>query len=100
NTGAAFDDAMAVMAELTPLLSAEFAIRTLLRHDLDRALPVVQEWTAAPDEHVRRLATEGTRPYLPWSVRVPQILARPGVTVAILDALYRDESAYVRRSVA
>ncbi|MBB2946477.1 3-methyladenine DNA glycosylase AlkC [Actinoplanes lutulentus] len=100
NTGAAFDDAMAVMAQLTPRLSAEFAIRTLLRHDLDRALPIVQEWTASPDHEVRRLATEGTRPYLPWSIRVPQILARPGVTMPILNALYRDDSEYVRRSVA
>jgi hypothetical protein len=49
---------------------------------------------------VRRLASEGTRPYLPWAVRVPEILARPGITVPVLDALYRDESDYVRRSVA
>ncbi|WP_127506407.1 DNA alkylation repair protein [Actinoplanes solisilvae] len=100
NTSAAFDDAMDVMAELTQRLSAEFAIRALLRHDLDRALPIVQQWTASSDVDVRRLATEGTRPYLPWATRVPQILARPGVTVPVLNALYRDDSEYVRRSVA
>jgi 3-methyladenine DNA glycosylase AlkC len=100
STRTAFDDAMAVMARLTPRLSAEFAIRALLRHDLDRALTFAEQWTRSADEHVRRLATEGTRPYLPWSTRVPQILARPGVTVPILDALYRDDSDYVRRSVA
>lgn len=33
-------------------------------------------------------------------MRVPEILARPGVTVPILDRLYRDDSDYVRRSVA
>ena len=49
---------------------------------------------------MRRLASEGTRPYLPWSVRVPGIVAAPGVTVPVLDALYRDPSEYVRRSVA
>ncbi|WP_436536094.1 hypothetical protein [Actinoplanes sp. HUAS TT8] len=99
-TGAAFDDAMALLADLTPRLTAEFAVRTLLRHDLDRALGIMLSWTASPDADVRRLASEGTRPYLPWSVRVPQILARPGATVDILDALYRDDSEYVRRSVA
>jgi 3-methyladenine DNA glycosylase AlkC len=98
--GAAFDDGLALLAELTGLLSSEFAIRTPLRHDLDRALEIILSWTSSPDEHVRRLASEGTRPYLPWSVRVPEIVRRPGVTVPILDRLYRDDSEYVRRSVA
>ncbi|MGC0379651.1 DNA alkylation repair protein [Streptomyces sp. SAI-229] len=98
---ASFDDAMALLASLTGRLSSEFAIRTLLRHDLDRALnTIVRDWAGSGDADVRRLASEGTRPYLPWAVRVPQILARAGVTVPILDALYRDESEYVRRSVA
>ncbi|MFJ2259330.1 DNA alkylation repair protein [Streptomyces sp. NPDC087844] len=98
---AAFDDAMDLLASLTGRLSSEFAIRTLLRHDLDRALGVVVgDWTGSADADVRRLASEGTRPYLPWAVRVPEILARPTVTVPILDALYRDGSEYVRRSVA
>ncbi|MBM2618498.1 DNA alkylation repair protein [Actinoplanes sp. LDG1-06] len=95
-----FDDAMALLAELTGLLTAEFAIRTMLRHDLDRALATMLEWTRSDDTDVRRLASEGARPYLPWSVRVPEILSRHGVTVPILDALYRDPSDYVRRSVA
>ncbi|WP_413105705.1 DNA alkylation repair protein [Streptomyces sp. Inha503] len=97
---ASFDDAMALLADLTGRLSSEFAIRTLLRHDLDRALSVISGWAGSADVDVRRLASEGTRPYLPWAVRVPDIMACPGVTVPILDALYRDESEYVRRSVA
>ena len=99
-TADAFTDAMALLAELTGRLSSEFAIRILLRHDLDRALPLILEWTASDDEHVRRLASEGTRPYLPWAVRIPGIIAQPGITVPILDALYRDDSEDVRRSVA
>jgi 3-methyladenine DNA glycosylase AlkC len=99
-TNEAFDDAMALIAELTGRLTAEFAIRTLLRHDLERALPIIFGWTGSDDVDVRRLATEGTRPYLPWSTRVPGIIGSPGVTVSILDALYRDPSEYVRRSVA
>ncbi|WP_032380068.1 DNA alkylation repair protein [Rhodococcoides fascians] len=100
NTTTAFDDGMSLLAELTGRLSSEFAIRTFLRADLDRALAIALEWTQSPDEHVRRLASEGTRPYLPWAVRVPEILARPGSTMPILDRLYRDDSDYVRRSVA
>lgn len=99
-TDASFDDAMALLAELTGRLTAEFAIRTLLRHDLDRALDIIAGWTHSPDEHVRRLASEGTRAYLPWAIRVPRLMSQPDATVPILDALYRDDSESVRRSVA
>jgi 3-methyladenine DNA glycosylase AlkC len=96
----AFDDGLALLAELTPRLTAEFAIRPFLAADFDRALPAVLAWTAHPDEHVRRLASEGTRPRLPWGKQIAAILARPDSTLPILNALYRDPSEYVRRSVA
>jgi 3-methyladenine DNA glycosylase AlkC len=99
STGA-FDDALALMAELTPRLTSEFPIRRLLEADLGRALPLVLTWTRHPDEHVRRLASEGTRAYLPWAIRVRALLADPAATMPIIDALYRDPSEYVRRSVA
>jgi len=95
-----FDDGLELLAELTPRLTSEFSIRRLLEHDLERALPRVLAWTASDDEHVRRLASEGTRAYLPWAIRVRVLLAAPEATVPILDALYRDGSDYVRRSVA
>lgn len=95
-----FDDCLALLAALTPRLTGEFAVRRLLERDPDRALESIREWTASPDEHVRRLASEGTRPYLPWAVRVPALIHRPHDTLPILDALYRDPSEYVRRSVA
>lgn len=98
--GTAFEDGLHLLADLTPRLTAEFALRRMLNADLDRALAVVSDWTAHPDEHVRRLASEGTRPRLPWAVRVPAILVRPEATLPILDALYQDPSEYVRRSVA
>ncbi|MGG5170698.1 DNA alkylation repair protein [Pseudarthrobacter sp. J1738] len=95
-----FDDCLELLAELTGRLTAEFAIRRLLSADLDRALGVIQTWTSHPDEHVRRLASEGTRPYLPWAVRVPEITQRPEATIPLLTALHQDPSEYVRRSVA
>lgn len=95
-----FDDGLALLAELTPRLTSEFSIRRLLEHDLERALPLVLALTSSDDEHVRRLASEGTRSFLPWAIRVRALLAAPHSTVPILDALYRDESDYVRRSVA
>ncbi len=97
---AEFDSGLSLLAELTPRLTGEFAIRTFLDADLDRTLRTALTWTTHEDEHVRRLASEGTRPFLPWARRVSALTARPDATTDILDALYRDESEYVRRSVA
>lgn len=95
-----FDDGLDLLAELTPRLTAEFAIRRFLAADLDRALANILPWTRSPDEHVRRLASEGTRPFLPWAVRVAALTSSPDKAVPILDALRTDPSEYVRRSVA
>jgi len=96
----AFDDGLELLGEITPRLTSEFSIRRLLAVHPDRALAAIQVWTQSDDEHVRRLASEGTRPFLPWAVRVPVLLKEPQATLPILNALYRDESDYVRRSVA
>ncbi|MFC0628118.1 DNA alkylation repair protein [Kribbella deserti] len=95
----ALDAGLALLAELTGRLTGEFALRTFLAADVDRTLATALEWTTHPDEHVRRLATEGTRSRLPWARQVPALLEKPR-TLAILDALRSDSSAYVRRSVA
>ncbi|RFA11383.1 DNA alkylation repair protein [Subtercola boreus] len=97
---ASFDSAMALLADLTGRLTSEFAIRGLLQANLARALPIIQSWTRSDDEHVRRLASEGTRAFLPWAIRVPALSAAPESTLPVITALYRDESEYVRRSVA
>ena len=72
-----FDRSMAVLADLTRFGSAEFAIRPFLAADTDRALRIMERWTASADEHVRRLASEGARPRLPWAGRVPALKADP-----------------------
>ena len=95
-----FGAGLVLLADLTNRLTSEFAIRSFLRVDLLRSLAVVLTWTNHPEEDVRRLASEGTRARLPWAKRVPALFADPSPTVPILDALYRDGSDYVRRSVA
>ena len=54
----------------------------------------------ASDEHVRRLASEGARPRLPWAARVPALKADPTRAAPILEALKADSAIYVRKSVA
>jgi len=96
----AHEDGLLLLSELTPRFTGEFAIRPFLAADLSRALEVISPWTDSPDAHVRRLASEGTRPLLPWARRVRGILEKPESTVPIIDALYRDGSETVRRSAA
>ncbi|MEU6309950.1 DNA alkylation repair protein [Streptomyces sp. NPDC047014] len=97
---AAFEPGLALLRALTPRLTAESAVRPFLRADPARALAVVREWTGDPDPHVRRLASEGTRPRLPWAPQLPAFVADPRPALPVLDALYRDPSDYVRRSVS
>lgn len=95
-----FDGGMDLLAQLTPRLSSEFAIRDLLNARPERALATMTEWATDENEHVRRLATEGSRAYLPWARKVAWLVEHPRATRAILDATYRDSSEYVRRSTA
>lgn len=95
-----FDLSMDALADLTRFGSAEFAIRPFLAVDTPRALATMMRWTASEDEHVRRLASEGARPRLPWAARVPALKADPTLAAPILEALKADPALYVRKSVA
>lgn len=88
------------LADLTRFGSAEFAVRPFLVHDTERTLAMMVRWTRSADEHVRRLASEGSRPRLPWAARIPAFKADPTLAVAILESLKADPSTYVRKSVA
>jgi 3-methyladenine DNA glycosylase AlkC len=80
--------------------SSEFAIRHFLRRDLPGTLAIMEGWSRDENEHVRRLASEGSRPRLPWSFRLDALIADPAPTAPILDNLRADPSLYVRKSVA
>lgn len=98
--GHAFEQSMDALKYFTTFGSAEFAIRYFLRSGFERALAVMHEWSLDENEHVRRLASEGCRPRLPWSFRLERIQADPTLAAAILDNLKADDSLYVRKSVA
>jgi len=95
-----FDRSLAALADLTRFGSAEFAIRPFLAADPERTLAQMLRWTTDPNEHVRRLASEGSRPRLPWASRVPALRGDPTLAAPILEALRNDPSLYVRKSVA
>jgi 3-methyladenine DNA glycosylase AlkC len=80
--------------------SSEFAVREFFRRDAEGTLKVMRTWAEDDDEHVRRLASEGSRPRLPWSFRLDAVLTDPRLTTPILERLRADDSLYVRKSVA
>jgi 3-methyladenine DNA glycosylase AlkC len=95
-----FEASMEALKYFTPFGSSEFAIREFLKRDLGRTLRVMRGWSEDSNEHVRRLASEGCRPRLPWSFRLVELIADPSPAVPILENLRADPSLYVRKSVA
>jgi 3-methyladenine DNA glycosylase AlkC len=95
-----WEESMKALAFFTPFSTSEFAVRPFLIKDLERMLDQMLKWTLHPDEHIRRLASEGSRPRLPWGKSVPSIKANPEQTLPILNNLKEDNSLYVRKSVA
>lgn len=92
--------ALDALKAMTPRFSSEFAIRPFLHNQTDATLEILTRWVIEEDEHVRRLASEGTRPRLPWGMLLTRFVAEPAPVVTLLEHLKDDPSEYVRRSVA
>ena len=80
--------------------SSEFAIRRFILKYPQQSMKQMSLWALSSDEHIRRLASEGSRPRLPWAIALPLFKAQPKEILNILETLKDDESKYVRKSVA
>lgn len=92
--------ALACLRALTQRFSAEFAIRPFIDRHPATVFPVLDSWTEDPSPHVRRLVSEGSRPRLPWGLRLKALVIDPSPTLPLVRRLQDDGSSYVRRSVA
>ena len=97
---AAPERALATLHALTQRFTAEFAIRPFIVEHPALVFRTLERWTADPSHHVRRLVSEGSRPRLPWGLRLQALVRDPAPTLPLLRALQDDPSGYVRRSVA
>ncbi len=86
-----------VIEALTMRFSMEDSIRYFIRTFPDETLAQCRAWVVHPHYHVRRLVSEGTRPLLPWSGRVPLLHSD---TIPLLTILHADKTRFVTRSVA
>ena len=94
------DIALPLLRYLTPLFSAEFAIRSFLEVHNEQTYNQMLLWCMDADAHVRRLASEGIRPRLPWGKQLSRYIREPQPVITLLENLKDDPSDYVRRSVA
>ena len=95
-----FNLSMEALAYFTTFGSSEFAVREFLKQDFTRAIGIMEKWSKHQNHHVRRLASEGSRPRLPWSFKLDAVLQEPSRTKKILENLKSDAELYVRKSVA
>ncbi len=95
-----FDISLTLIEAITKRHTGEFAIRPFLQHDPQKVLAIAQRWAQDDNFHLRRLASEGLRPRLPWAKKLTVFTANPAPVFRILTLLKSDPSAYVRRSVA
>lgn len=89
-----------LLQHLTSLFSAEFAIRPFIQQHPKSTWICLHQWAEHKEDSVRRLASEGCRPRLPWGAQLPELIKFPMPIIALLTKLKDDESEYVRRSVA
>lgn len=95
-----WDLSIAALERYTPYLSAEFAVRPFIIQHEERMMAQMYAWSRHENEHVRRLASEGCRPQLPWGQALNSFKRDPTPILPILEQLKMDPSPYVRKSVA
>ena len=95
-----FATSIQALEHFTKYASAEFAVRAFILQDEKRMMQQMLLWAQSDNVHLRRLASEGCRPRLPWAMALPTFKKNPQAILIILKILINDESEYVRRSVA
>ncbi len=88
------------LKEFTFYFSSEFAIRPFIVKYEAQMLKELLKMSKDPDEHIRRLSSEGLRPRLPWSFKLRRLITAPQLAFPVLENLKDDSSLYVRKSVA
>ena len=80
--------------------SSEFGIRPFIIAYEKETMNRMSSWAESDNVHVRRLASEGCRPRLPWAMALPKYKEDPSPILPILEKLKADPEDYVYRSVA
>lgn len=90
----------AALERYTPSSTSEIAVRPFIIKHEARMMRQMAVWAQHDNEHIRRLASEGCRPQLPWGQALARFKKDPSPVLAVLELLKSDPSLYVRKSVA
>lgn len=95
-----FEISLKAIEEITKRNTGEYAIRPYLEIYPEETLKRMLKWSTNKNKHIRRLASEGVRPRLPWAKKMQQFIDCPEKIIPILENLKNDASKYVQNSVA
>ena len=94
------EDSLSALKELTVRFTSEFAVRPFIIKYPEWTMVELEKLARHKNVHVRRWASEGSRPRLPWGERLHNLVKDPRPGLKILEALKFDPELYVRKSVA
>ena len=95
-----YETSIQALEHFTKHSSSEFAVRPFITKYNHKMMAQMEVWAESDNHPIRRLASEGCRPRLPWATALPEFKQDPAPILPILEKLKNDESEYVRRSVA
>lgn len=95
-----FELSMHALEEMTKRFTSEFAIRYFLIQHPEKTLIQMKKWALDENCHVRRLASEGSRPLLPWAMRLNDFVKDPRPVLEILELMKFSAERLVERSIA
>lgn len=95
-----FSLSMKALEEITKRNTGEYAIRSFARKYPEKTVTVCLRWAKSKNFHLRRLASEGLRPKLPWASKLDVWNENPKPIFEILDLLKEDDVKFVKKSVA
>lgn len=95
-----WDTSMKALACFTQYSTAEYAVRPFIEQDQFKMMRQMRQWAKDRNVHIRRLASEGCRPRLPWASPLKALQRDPEVILPILEQLKQDDEKYVMKSVA
>jgi len=95
-----YESSIAAFEFITQFTSCEFAVRPYILKYEKQMPNQMLSWSKHKHNMVRRLASEGSRPRLPWAMALPNFKDNPTPILPILSNLKQDSCEIVRRSVA
>jgi DNA alkylation repair enzyme len=95
-----YETSIKAIEKITQFTSCEFVTHAFIAKYPDKMMKQMLAWSTHEHWGVRRLASEGCRPRLPWAMSLPRLKKDPTPIIPILENLKNDPSRFVRLSVA